>query len=192
LAYQDFVAGAILTATQVDTIMRQTVMTFASTAARDSALSGVLGEGMVTYQLDANTLTYYNGSAWVILSEPPQTWNVTNLVQSGSVSCTTTVGWFQRCNGVVTARVAVNVTGSGTTGNNISLSLPFTAPNTRSIGGNFEYVDLSSSTRYSGSVVGGTTSAVAFSPPANVNALLGAGFAAASGDTLDVTIYSTY
>jgi hypothetical protein len=51
----------------MDGVMRQTLMTFASTAARDSALSGVLANGMHTYQTDTNTITMYNGSAWRIV-----------------------------------------------------------------------------------------------------------------------------
>jgi hypothetical protein len=60
-----FVAGAKPTATEWnDYIGKQVVMTFASTAARDSALAAVLREGMLTYQTDTNTVTYYTGAAW--------------------------------------------------------------------------------------------------------------------------------
>jgi hypothetical protein len=45
--------------------MQQSVMVFASSAARTSAISGILAEGMVTYLQDTNSLEYYNGSAWV-------------------------------------------------------------------------------------------------------------------------------
>jgi len=63
--FKDFAAGDVLTAADVDGyLMRQTVMTFADASARDTALSGVLDEGMVAY-LDVNALTVYNGSAWV-------------------------------------------------------------------------------------------------------------------------------
>ena len=40
-------------------------MVFASSAARTSALSGVLAEGMVSYLQDTNAVEVYNGSAWV-------------------------------------------------------------------------------------------------------------------------------
>tara|TARA_R110001592_G_scaffold227328_1_gene483518 strand:- start:129 stop:620 length:492 start_codon:yes stop_codon:yes gene_type:complete len=63
--YKDFVAGDPLTAAQVDGfLMRQSVMVFASASARDAALSGVLVEGMHAYTSDADTLWFYNGSAW--------------------------------------------------------------------------------------------------------------------------------
>lgn len=66
LGFQDFTAGNVLTADQVDGyLMRQAIMTFATTTARDTALSGVLDEGMFAYTEDTDSVWYYNGSAWV-------------------------------------------------------------------------------------------------------------------------------
>jgi len=63
--FKDFVAGDVLTADQVDTyLMQQTVMRFASSTARDTALSGVLAEGLFAYLDDTNLVTYYTGSGW--------------------------------------------------------------------------------------------------------------------------------
>jgi hypothetical protein len=56
----------VLTAAQVNTYLNeQTVMVFASSAARTSALSGVLAEGMMSYLQDTNSVEVYNGSSWV-------------------------------------------------------------------------------------------------------------------------------
>jgi len=64
--YKLFATGDVLTAAQVNTyLMQQTVMVFASSAARTSALSGVLAEGMVSYLQDTNSLEVYDGSAWI-------------------------------------------------------------------------------------------------------------------------------
>ena len=64
--YKLFNTGDVLTAAQVNTYLNeQTVMVFASSAARTSALSGVLAEGMVSYLQDTNAVEVYNGSAWV-------------------------------------------------------------------------------------------------------------------------------
>lgn len=64
--YRDWVAGDVPTATQFDTFLQeQTVMNFASAAARDTALSVPKSEGMVTYQRDTNTFTVYTGTAWL-------------------------------------------------------------------------------------------------------------------------------
>jgi hypothetical protein len=64
--FKDFTAGDILTAAQVDEyLMQQTVMRFANAAARTTALSGVLAEGMLSYLDDTNKVQVYNGSSWV-------------------------------------------------------------------------------------------------------------------------------
>jgi hypothetical protein len=60
-----FVAGEILTAAAVnENLMDQSVMSFAGTAARGSAIPTPT-EGMVAYLNDSNALTVYDGSAWV-------------------------------------------------------------------------------------------------------------------------------
>lgn len=66
--FHDFAAAEVLTAANTDDyLMRQTVMRFASTATRDSALSGVLVEGLLAYTKDANRFWIYTGSAWQLL-----------------------------------------------------------------------------------------------------------------------------
>jgi hypothetical protein len=72
-----FTSGAVLTAAQVNTfLMDQTVMVFASVAARDAAFGGagepVLAEGMLCYLSDSNSLLYYTGTAWSALGEDDQ------------------------------------------------------------------------------------------------------------------------
>ena len=74
-----FSAFTKLTAAQVNGyLMDQSIMRFASTAARDAAFGGAgeptLAEGMTCYLDDTNVLQSYNGSAWVTLvssSNPP-------------------------------------------------------------------------------------------------------------------------
>jgi len=57
--FKDFQAGEVLTAVDVDTyLMQQTVMVFASTAARGSAI-GTPTEGMFSYLKDTDALEYY-------------------------------------------------------------------------------------------------------------------------------------
>ncbi len=56
--------GDLVNASDFNTyIMEQTVMVFASTSARDSAISSP-SEGMFAFLKDTNTLSFYNGSAW--------------------------------------------------------------------------------------------------------------------------------
>jgi hypothetical protein len=60
-----FTAGEVLAASDVnDFLMDQTVMTFAGTAARGSAIP-TPAEGMYAHLNDTDTLTYYDGSDWV-------------------------------------------------------------------------------------------------------------------------------
>jgi hypothetical protein len=67
--YKLFNTGDVLTAAQVNTYLNeQTVMVFASSAARTSALSGVLAEGMMSYLQDTNSVEVYNGTSWVALA----------------------------------------------------------------------------------------------------------------------------
>ena len=69
--YKLFVTGDVLTAAQVnDYLMLQTVMVFANSAARTSALSAVLAEGLVSYLQDTNVVEIYTGAAWVSLDDP--------------------------------------------------------------------------------------------------------------------------
>jgi hypothetical protein len=64
--YKLFATGDVLTAAQVNTYLNeQTVMVFADSAARTTALSGVLAEGMMSYLQDTNAVEVYNGTAWV-------------------------------------------------------------------------------------------------------------------------------
>jgi hypothetical protein len=71
LGFKDFSVGEVLTSSDVDGyLMQQSVMRFASSAARGSALgtaagTGVaLSEGMVTYLDDSNVLSVYDGTTW--------------------------------------------------------------------------------------------------------------------------------
>ena len=71
MPFKDFVAGDILTAADVDNyLMRQAIMTFADSAARDTALSAVLAEGMFCYLNDTDAFQLYDGSAWADVSNP--------------------------------------------------------------------------------------------------------------------------
>ena len=63
--YHAYATGDVLTAAQVQyNLQNQTVMYFATTTARDAALTGaILVEGMVSYT-PATGVMYYNGTAW--------------------------------------------------------------------------------------------------------------------------------
>jgi hypothetical protein len=82
MTIQTFVAGNVLTAAQMNTLQQQAVMTFTDEAARTTALSAPT-EGMMAYltapttpaatgtvtNIPTGTLTIYNGSVWVCVTQ---------------------------------------------------------------------------------------------------------------------------
>jgi len=67
LGYKDFQAGAILTAADVNGYLMQGILVFATTAARDAAITSPQ-EGQFAYITANDTVYYYTGSAWAISS----------------------------------------------------------------------------------------------------------------------------
>jgi hypothetical protein len=68
MAIQTFTTAQILTASQMNTLQQQAVMTFTTEAARDTALPSPI-EGMMCYltapTVSSSSLMVYNGSVWV-------------------------------------------------------------------------------------------------------------------------------
>ena len=92
--YHLFNTGDVLTASQVQyNLQNQTIMYFASSAARTSALSGVVVEGMFSYLADTNSTEYYDGAAWQSISNPGDITGVTagTGISGGGTSGTVTV-----------------------------------------------------------------------------------------------------
>ena len=80
-----FTAGDVLTASDVQNyLMDQTVMNFAGTAARSSAIATPT-DGMVTYRQDIDALEAYNGTAWL-----PVNRSIVSYVLDTSASLTLT------------------------------------------------------------------------------------------------------
>jgi hypothetical protein len=69
--YKLFATGDVLTASDVNTyLQQQTVMVFDDAAARTTALTGVVSEGMVSYLKSTNVVEVYDGSSWVSSDDP--------------------------------------------------------------------------------------------------------------------------
>lgn len=63
--FRTFAVGEVLTAVNTNTyLMQQTVMVFATAAARSTALGATVAEGMVSYLADSNLFFFYTGAAW--------------------------------------------------------------------------------------------------------------------------------
>ena len=84
----DFTAGDVLTAAQCDTLARQGVLPFATSAARDSGLTAVGGavEGMVVYLEDSNTIQTYNGATWDDIALAGEYLALTGGTMSGAIT----------------------------------------------------------------------------------------------------------
>lgn len=118
--YRNWTAGDVPTADQFDTFLQeQTVMVFASAAARDTALSVPKAEGMVAYLLDTNRFTVYTGSAWSTVGPvhgAPTAWTPT-VSQPGAVTVTVSRASYWRVGRLVTCEMYLAVTGAGSAGN---------------------------------------------------------------------------
>jgi hypothetical protein len=67
MAYKTFVNGYALTASELNAyLMNQSVMVFADSSARSSAITSPT-EGMLSYLTGTNAFEYYDGSAWTTL-----------------------------------------------------------------------------------------------------------------------------
>jgi hypothetical protein len=64
LGFKTFTTGEVLSAADVNGYLMQGVLVFATTAARDAAITSPQ-EGQFAYTKDTNSLWYYDGAAWV-------------------------------------------------------------------------------------------------------------------------------
>lgn len=70
LGRKTFVATEVLAAAEVNGyLMDQSIMVFAGTAARDTAIGTAVSEGMTVYRTDYNVLETYTGAGWAGVNE---------------------------------------------------------------------------------------------------------------------------
>jgi len=198
--YKDFAPGDVLTAADVDGyLMRQTVMTFADASARDSALSGVLDEGMVAYLEDTDRTTYYTGSAWVDIARLGSggatkqlgTYAAGDVLQAAELNAigTTTAYTPTVTQGATTFGMTVSTSnyweinklviyfarmsiasGTGVGGNALRVSIPVTAGTSQNpVVGSAIVFDSSLADPYSCGVWLSTTSQISFQPTSTAN-----------------------
>lgn len=128
--YKDFVSAALASADLEDYCELQTTLRFTSAAARTTALSGVLIEGLRCFLKDLNVEQVYSGSAWSTIGPVHgalTSWTPT-ITQSGSVTCTVSRATYMRIGRQVDCQMYLSVTGAGTGANAVIIGgLPFTA-----------------------------------------------------------------
>ena len=124
--YHAYATGDVLTAAQVQyNLQNQTVMYFATTTARDAALTGaILVEGMVSYT-PATGVMYYNGTAWTALgggAAAAGTLTGTTLASNVVTSSLTAFGTAPQINIGYAAKTAAYTTVLGDNGYLLSMN----------------------------------------------------------------------
>lgn len=75
MAYKVFSNGSVLQASDLnDYLMNQSVMVFATSTARATAITSPV-EGMLTWLQDSNRYQFYSGTAWVDLTDEASGWS---------------------------------------------------------------------------------------------------------------------
>jgi hypothetical protein len=151
--YKVFTAGEVLTAANVNGyLMEQSVMVFAGTAARGSALGTAVSAGMVSYLTDTNTLQVY-GTAWADVSSPGDITEVTagTGLTGGGVSGAVTLnvnyaGLNSPVATVTAAYTAIAADNNELLIANGTAAYTITIPDVLSIGGRLDIVRNSSGT----------------------------------------------
>ena len=92
LGFKTFVSGDVLTAADTNGYLMQGVLVFATVSARDSAITSPQ-EGQFAFTKDADSLWFYDGSAWVATSLAADITGVTagTALSGGGTSGTVTV-----------------------------------------------------------------------------------------------------
>lgn len=148
--------------------------------------------GMTIAESDTLRTLQWDGAAWVILSEPPQTWGIATYTQSGSKTLTATRAWSQRASGTFIAQARLTNFQAGAAGNVITMPTPFTLSNVYDIGGSFSWFQ-SGITIHAGTIIPDTVNTFAFSTD-GVNNPFGVtpNYAPAAADSLRLTIHGRY
>ena len=119
--YHLFNTGDVLTAAQVQyNLQNQSIMFFATAAARDTDLTRVLQEGMFAYLADSNTTVYYNGTSWLslfsgqVLTSPQETATISATAATGAINIDVVTSAVNIRTSNATANYTLNVRGSAT------------------------------------------------------------------------------
>lgn len=187
-----WVAGAILTAAQLNTQLRDNMLAggpiYATTAARDAAITSPF-VGQRAFISGTLVNTQYNGTAWVEVG-PIGSWTsyTPTLTQSGAVAKTVGYARYVQMGKIVSVQVILNITGTGTASNAVEVGLPVTASSTSFIGS--AYLLDANVNNYVGICQLATTTTVTLYASASGNTPMGItpNFAFANGDQVRVSI----
>lgn len=164
----------------------------ANTAALPST-GGMPYQGQIIYQEDTASVKVYSGSAWQEVGPLGQwaAWAPT-ITQSGTVTYTNSYGRYQRIGRTILAQIRGSVTGSGTTANRITFSLPVDRAYTteEQVLGDFRLSDVSTGAVYRGQVFGKSGAQTIIFQHMPTGNFLGDGeaFGLANGDLFTITL----
>jgi hypothetical protein len=188
VGYLTWVDDLVPTTSQLNTNIRDQVVTQCLAASPPSSPV----EGQLIAVTDTNAVRVYTGSAFSALVVPAYgalTSYTPTLTQSGAVTCTVTAATYIRVGRTIIGTVKLDVTGTGTAANTVTVSLPVTARTISSEAiGSFAIRDSSASLWYAGTAVGFSTTSVAGVVNGVANPLGSSSFTAAlaSGDIVTV------
>ncbi len=121
--FKDFGAEVLASADVDEYLMRQSIMRFASTSARDTALSGNLEEGMFAWNSDSDELWFYDGTAWIakmsVWTSFTPSWTNLTLGAGNSQSAE-----YRYINGDLRVRGVTTLGTAPTVGTNPSFTVP--------------------------------------------------------------------
>jgi hypothetical protein len=170
MAYKVFTAGSLATASDVNTyLMNQSVSTFSSTSARNSAITSPV-EGQLAYINSNDILTYYTGSAWANLlfstawvAYTPTLTNIT--LGSGGTSAF----YYQVVGKTINVRGRITLGSTGSLGGVATFSLPVNAILSDQFWDGGAILNDSGTTFYPGMVRVGTSTATVLAYTSNMS-----------------------
>ena len=200
--YHDFVAGEALTAANLESYCElQSVMQFASAAARDTALASVKVQGTQAYLLDVKCVTIYSGSAWSTVGPVHGGFRGWTPVVVQGVTATATFPFtpgYSQVGRRVTFDAVVSVTNTTTAASPVTITTPLPIASRLVTGAGSVYVgqcsiiDASASLIYYGRLTPATSTTLKFLNDGTTTPFAyygNGGFTAAlaSGDSISVT-----
>lgn len=199
MGYANSTTGTAVTKAFLDEINKQLVLNYATAAARnaDAALSAACREGIVSYQVDENTLKVQRDATLANISTigPIHGGGLAigsiTCTQSGSVTGTASGEYF-RFGRWIQGWLKFAVTGTGTAANDIVIgNIPVTASTSGIACGTGEVFDTSASNRACGTAILASTTTMAIRAGSSVanNFIGNSGIstALASGDTIVIS-----
>ena len=180
----------VLTASHFNTNYRDQVVSTVTSSTRPSGT-----EGQLIYETDTNRLYVYTGSTWELVYQQGGWTSYTPTIAQGAttnIAKTVTYAKYTVMGKLVIANLILDVTGTGTSSNAFTITLPVTAASASfQAVGNCDFYDSSATTHYNATAVMFTTTTVIFIADVATNGALGAaGFTAAlaSGDSIRFTL----